>query len=1689
MANQPILPTDNQTLSADLGDDFAKNSSTTPNPPSNQLNNSNNSNNPNEPNPPKRTWLVYLLRLIITTMVAVMILLLALLYAAGTESGTKFLVEKIATETGTTLKYSQGNLRDGLWVSDVKIAQGEDITIHVNKAYIQLGWRAVLARQVHLVNPDIDTIEVVNKKPPTGKPFDYATISLPVTLHLENAKVKQVRYLQTDAKPVILHDISVVDAKWSGSKIALEQAALGYDDALSVANATGQIDLSGDYPLDATADVHIKALDDVYFDALSVKAGGSLKRTTGTVTSKYNQHDITGSFIAQGLDDNSPFSAKLDFDHVLLPYAEEQNITLSNGTITADGVVSNIELRINTDLNAKDIPSGRYRGRGVVRDGGMDIDFLSASTPSGELTARGKMEWSDEFELDATITGQGFKVREVMPIEYKDYQAYLPQTLTGSLGVKYRLLDKVSNDTRFEFDLAQRDGETVHATLAQNQSKSDAPWRIDASWANLRRSQVPQIGEIDSRQGNANIRLEEGRTFITASADITKLNAAPSGRYTLNANIEKGETVNLTDFQYQGGMGKLVGTGQLKFATTTTPLTWQIDATASPIKPNVYFDTPEQTPFSQIAGRIIATGRMRDEKGVGVHEIDIKDSDLTAQMLTGETVQLSGQGDAIIRLKDSQINHLSAKFDGNLSQNYLPELTKSAIGVTVAGDLNTLEFSRAVLTNDSGKVSLAGKLGLTDGISWDMAGRLDEVNTAKFVKDSNLIATITGDVSSQGKYSAGKLGDVTLKFDGSVLNKNLPTGTVAIDAKGSGSKFVVNRFSHQGQAGKLDATGWLDLSKGIAWQLDADMASLNLGAFVKQLSTDMTGKVRIGGDWGSSVQIVRVDDLNLTGQFNGRTLNATGSLYAELALPKDLQGYINRIKAASHRPRSKDELLSLRSRIDANARQTQNIIKKLNADNLKVQIGENYLAITGDESQLTTSVNIVDLGQIVDKTAGAIQGGIILINDDNALPTLYIDMAASGVRAPSLVIQNAQVIGKVINLGNTDSQLLMQGNDIIVMGKVIKSARVDFSGTESDHVLSVATKSGDIEASSKVQGSFDRNTMKYTGVLSDSSIKSRFGVMAQRQPTEFSYGMNDSSVYVAPHCWQTARSSDAGVGVICLQDTLSYTPTSGNVNVVIQNLDTQVFSAALPSDIEWQSLLNGRAKVSWQKGSEPVVDAVLYSDDGRLGLTSDDTGYVEMPYKRFSLIAQSVAKGLKIRTDVSGVAGQGYADVIINPYQDTKPISGALVMNDMNLAVLRPFFPNLQALTGKVSLAGGLGGTMTKPLFYGNANLDKGSLAIVGVPMVLTDINATMNIRGTSAELTGGFNSGDGKGVLTGGLDWSQEIQAKLGISGENLAVNQPPLVVSQISPDLEIIVKPLSKYVDVQGVVSIPTATIRPPETTATIVSESPDVTVLDRRISGNVDKILAKVEPWSINANIGVDLGKNVEFRGFGATLPLAGALHLTQSGQGAMQALGVVQVSKRTKIDGIGQNLELNYAQIRFNGDLLNPRLSIEGEKQIEGQTIGLRIRGTANAPEIVVFNDAGLTDQQAMNALITGRISESNDSQITEQGFRSQVTNQLAAAGLSLGLSGTRNLTNQIGQALGLQSLTIDASGNSSDTNVNVTGYITPDLYIRYGVGVFNAESSLSMRYQLTRRVYVEATSAAENMVDVIYRWKF
>lgn len=67
--------------------------------------------------------------------------------------------------------------------------------------------------------------------------------------------------------------------------------------------------------------------------------------------------------------------------------------------------------------------------------------------------------------------------------------------------------------------------------------------------------------------------------------------------------------------------------------------------------------------------------------------------------------------------------------------------------------------------------------------------------------------------------------------------------------------------------------------------------------------------------------------------------------------------------------------------------------------------------------------------------------------------------------------------------------------------------------------------------------------------------------------------------------------------------------------------------------------------------------------------------------------------------------------------------------------------------------------------------------------------------------------------------------------------------------------------------------------------------------------------------------------------------------------------------------------------------------------------------------------------------------------------------------------------------------MDAQGQGDDTQVSLTGYITPDLFVRYGVGVFSSVNTLTMRYQLNQRFYLEASQSLEKAIDFFYNWRF
>ncbi|MER1150379.1 translocation/assembly module TamB domain-containing protein, partial [Pseudomonas aeruginosa] len=86
-------------------------------------------------------------------------------------------------------------------------------------------------------------------------------------------------------------------------------------------------------------------------------------------------------------------------------------------------------------------------------------------------------------------------------------------------------------------------------------------------------------------------------------------------------------------------------------------------------------------------------------------------------------------------------------------------------------------------------------------------------------------------------------------------------------------------------------------------------------------------------------------------------------------------------------------------------------------------------------------------------------------------------------------------------------------------------------------------------------------------------------------------------------------------------------------------------------------------------------------------------------------------------------------------------------------------------------------------------------------------------------------------------------------------------------------------------------------------------------------------------------------------------------------------------------------------------------------------------------------------------------------------------------------GSAPLTGEIAKQLGIQDFQLDTEGTGNSTSVVASGNITDKLSLRYGVGVFEPANTIALRYQLTKRLYLEAASGLASSLDLFFKRDF
>ncbi len=544
------------------------------------------------------------------------------------------------------------------------------------------------------------------------------------------------------------------------------------------------------------------------------------------------------------------------------------------------------------------------------------------------------------------------------------------------------------------------------------------------------------------------------------------------------------------------------------------------------------------------------------------------------------------------------------------------------------------------------------------------------------------------------------------------------------------------------------------------------------------------------------------------------------------------------------------------------------------------------------------------------------------------------------------------------------------------------------------------------------------------------------------------------------HCWQSEQAS------LCAEaQRLQPEP---QLRLRLRDFALARLGDALPDGVALAGQLNGDLRVDLPAAG-PRGEIRLDAGSGRLRLrdpANANGAWQEIPYESLRLTSRLQPRRVDSELLLAGPGlGTLALQANIDPLAAGRPLSGSFRIAGLDLALARAFVPQVERLDGRLDGDGRLSGSLLAPVVDGRLALRDGHVAGGELPLSFEALQLGMTIAGQQAQLDGRWRSGEqGQGSLTGSLDWSGEPRMDLKVRGSRLPVQVEPYAKVEVEPDLELGLR--GRQLELGGQLAIPRGQIKVRELPAQAVTVSGDTQIVGEQPR----------EPGmpGLKMNLRLLLGDDrLRFSGFGLTADLKGRLRIRDN----LDSSGSLQL-ENGRYRAYGQRLTLRRARLIFAGPIDQPLLDIEAIRTVDEVTAGLRLTGRADAPLSEVFSEPAMSQEQALSYLVLGRAPGTSGEQ-----------NMVSQAALALGLAGGGQVAGALAERLGIKDFLLDSEGNGSDSSVVASGYLSDRLSLRYGVGVFETGNVFALRYELSKKLYLEAASGLASSLDIFYKKDF
>ena len=643
-----------------------------------------------------------------------------------------------------------------------------------------------------------------------------------------------------------------------------------------------------------------------------------------------------------------------------------------------------------------------------------------------------------------------------------------------------------------------------------------------------------------------------------------------------------------------------------------------------------------------------------------------------------------------------------------------------------------------------------------------------------------------------------------------------------------------------------------------------------------------------------------------------------------------------------------------------------------------------------------------------------------------------------------------------------ESKIDVHARHLTWQGRTADTLSLTLSGPPSAYRLQLSGSGTGLAGSAAATGVYSNGS--FVGVLSAFSVKGSEALqLSLEHPVSF-----------------MASPAEARIEWLCLVGTPgsmcvdgNWTPARWSSTVMASQLPLRTLTAGMTPAVDYLGTINVLARA--QGGAQLPLTGTLRAELANAELvhklashkvqhTRLGSGTVTVAATPAVVHAEATLKDSEVGT----LAGKFEAQRTSTRWQDM-PLAGELRASTSQLGLISLYLPEVDRVTGHIDANLTAAGTVGEPHLNGQVKLSDGEIVNYQVNIGLRAVNFDAHLSDSGLDFNGSAKAGAGQVKANGHLEWREQLPyGRFHLEGSNLRVADVREAQIDASPNLDFNVS--GRRIEVTGDVTVPFARIAPRDIT-NAVRTSPD-------------EVIVGTEPedpskrFEVLSTITLTLGERVNVDASGLQARIIGGITVKSGYDPITRGTGELSVAEG-KYMAYGRLLDIKRGRLIFNGPIDDPGLDVRAQKEFPDVTAGVDVKGTLQNPRLSFFSDPPLPQSQIQSLLVSGGAIDVAQSRAPGSTAGAGVSGGNYAIGQAAAILGQ-----QYGGLVGIQNVGLETDLTNA-TSLVLGSYLSPRLYVSYGVSLTQQLNIIKMRYTLGDHWAVKVEAGQAQGADLVY----